>query len=151
MKLEHIGIAVRSIEEARKTWEKLGLKLETLAQVEHQKVRVAVYNVKSSVPPAVGGINSGSHYKAQGVKIELVEPMSEDSPIANFLEKRGEGLHHLCFEVENIDKLVTELKGKGIKLIDEKPRPGAFVKKVVFLHPKSTGGVLIELCEGISK
>lgn len=129
MKLEHIGIAVRSIEEGAKIWEDvLGLTPEAITEVKSQKVRVAVFD-------------------ARGVKIELLEPMGDDSPIAKFLEKKGEGLHHLCFEVKNLEKALMDIKSRGIKLVDEVPRRGAFAKKIAFLHPGSIHGVLIELCE----
>lgn len=129
MKLEHVGIAMRSIEEGAKIWEGiLGLTPEAITEVESQKVRVAIFD-------------------AGGVKIELLEPLGDDGPIARFLEKKGEGLHHLCFEVKEIEKLLKDLKSKGIKLIDEVPRSGASAKKIAFLHPGSIHGVLIELCE----
>jgi len=84
---------------------------------------------------------------AGGVKIELLEPIGEESPIAKFLKKRGEGLHHICFEVRDIETILSALKKKEVKLIDESPRQGAFSRKVVFLHPSSSQGVLVELCE----
>ncbi|MDI6839865.1 MAG: methylmalonyl-CoA epimerase [bacterium] len=134
MKLDHIGIAVRSIEDRIKIWASFGLKVEKFAKVDYRKVKVAV-------------LSEGSCGDAGSVKIELIEPIGEDSPIAKFLEKKGEGLHHLCFEVKDIEKVLTELKSKGIKLIDEVPSKGAFTKKVAFLHPSAVHGVLIELCE----
>ena len=129
MKLEHIGIAMRSIEEGAKIWEGiLGFTPEAIIEVKSQKVRVAIFD-------------------AGGVKIELLEPLGDNGPIARFLEKKGEGLHHLCFEVKDIEKLLKDFKSKGIKLVDEVPRSGASAKKVAFLHPSSIHGVLIELCE----
>ncbi len=139
MRLDHIGIAVKSIEKSGKLWEGLfGLKLEKIAKVEHRKVKVAVFSAK-------GGSASGEDIG--DVKIELVEPMSKDSPVSKFLEKRGEGLHHICFEVENLESTLKELKNKGVKIIDKTPKSGIFAKKVTFLHPKTTGSVLIEICE----
>lgn len=129
MKFDHIAIAVKSIEQSGKVWENLfGLPLKTIIKVEHQKVNVAIFEMGD-------------------VKIELIEPLSDDSPVARFLEKRGEGLHHICFEVENLEATLKELKNKGAKVIDETPKRGVFAKKVIFLHPKSTGSVLIEICE----
>ena len=129
MRLDHIGIAVKSIEDRIKIWAAaFGLKVEKFAKVEHRKVKVAVLD-------------------AGNIKIELLEPIGEDSPIAKFIENRGEGLHHLCFEVEDVEKVLKELKSKGMKLIDESPTKGAFAKKVAFLHPSAVHGVLIELCE----
>ncbi len=129
MRLEHIGIVVKSIEARKDFWGNiLGLKFVESKEVSPQKVRVAVFD-------------------AGGVKIELIEPMSKDSPISKFLEKRGEGIHHLCFEVENIEKAISLYKTHGLAPIGELPYKGAFAKKVIFLHPKTTHGILIELCE----
>lgn len=129
MRLDHIGIAVNSIDEKLKVWQDtLGLKLEAIEEVPDQRVRVAVLPVA-------------------GVNIELLEPLDEDSTIRKFINKRGEGLHHLCFEVSDIEKTLSDMKANGIVLIDEKPRTGASGKKIAFVHPKSTGGVLIELTE----
>ncbi|MBI4722863.1 MAG: methylmalonyl-CoA epimerase [Candidatus Stahlbacteria bacterium] len=130
MKVEHIGIAVKSIEEAIKVWcDILGFKLEGIVEVESQGVRVAVLEVFN------------------GVKIELLESLTSDSSVARFLSKRGEGLHHICFEVKGIEKILLTLKSKGIKLIDKSPRAGALGNKVAFLHPSSTNGVLVEIAE----
>ena len=129
MKLAHIGIAVKSIQEKLKIWRDIfGLKLQMIEDVPEQKIKVAVLEI--------GDIN-----------IELIEPSGEDSTVNKFIEKRGEGLHHLCFEVENIDSVLSEMKKQGIKLIDEVPRKGASGKKIAFIHPKDMGGVLIELCQ----
>jgi len=129
MKLEHIGIAVKSINERLKIWrDVLGLPLEMIEEVPQQKVKVAVLDIG-------------------GLKIELLESLEEDSTINKFIEKRGEGLHHLCFEVEDIEGMLQELKKHGIKLINEVPRKGAYAKKIAFIHPKDMGGILIELCE----
>ena len=129
IKIEHIGIAVKNIEEGLKIWEDIfGLRTEKITQVKSQNVKIALID-------------------AGGAKIELLEPTGEKSPIAKFLKKRGEGLHHICFETKDIETTVATLKKKGIMLIDKSPRPGAFSKKIVFLHPSSSQGVLIELCE----
>ncbi len=125
-KLDHIAIAVNSLEESIKIFtELLGIKpiKETLSA---EKVNTALYNL-------------------DGVSLELVEPIGDDSPITKFLEKRGEGLHHICLKVEKLEESVEELKEKGFEVIDETPKIGAGGKKVVFLHPKSTVGVLFEL------
>ncbi|MBA7513456.1 Ethylmalonyl-CoA/methylmalonyl-CoA epimerase [subsurface metagenome] len=127
MKLDHIAIAVKSIEERLKIWRDiLGFKLEVIEDVLDQKVKVAVLNIN-------------------GLHIELLEPLEENSPISKFIENKGEGLHHLCFEVEDIEGMLLEMKKQGVKLIDEVPRVGASRKKIAFIHPKDMGGVLIEL------
>ena len=129
MKINHIGIAVKSIEEALKFYtERLGLESMEVVEVPEQKVKVIALQIGES-------------------RIELLESTSPDSPIAKFLEKRGEGIHHIAFEVTDIEKRLKELKEKGIRLIDEKPRPGAHNTRIAFIHPKSTQGVLIELVE----
>ncbi len=128
-KLDHIGIAVDNLEESIKFYEEtLGLKLQGIETVEEQKVKVAFLPVGDT-------------------EIELLEATSSDSPIAKFIEKKGQGVQHLAFRVENIEKALEEAKEKGIRLIDEKPRYGAGGAKIAFLHPKSTNGVLVELCE----
>ena len=129
MKINHIGIAVKSIEEALKFYsERLGLESMEVVEVPEQKVRVAALQIGES-------------------RIELLESTSPDSPIAKFLEKRGEGIHHIAFEVTDIEKRLMKLKEKGIRLIDESPRLGAHNTRIAFIHPKSTQGVLIELVE----
>jgi methylmalonyl-CoA epimerase len=129
MKLEHIGIAVKNVERSVQEWENIGgFKCVGVTQVDSQGVKVAV-------------IDTGD------VKVELIEPISEKSSIARFLDKRGEGLHHVCFEVADIKGVLSSLKRAGIKLIDESPREGAFGKKVAFIHPTSAGGVLVEVSE----
>ncbi len=129
MKLDHIGIAVNSIDEKLKVWRDiLGFELKCIEEVPEQKVRVAVL--------LTGDTN-----------IELIEPLGDDSTIRKYIDKRGEGLHHLCFEVEDIEEVLSGMKAKGVVLIDEKPRIGASGKKIAFIHPKSTGEVLIELTE----
>lgn len=128
-KLDHIGIAVSSLEEASKTYrDVLGLKDHGVEVVEEQKVKVAFFPVGDT-------------------KIELLESTDPEGPIAKFIEKRGEGVQHLAFRVDNIEAALDEMRTKGIRLIDEKPRYGAGGARIAFLHPKSTGGVLIELCE----
>ena len=129
VKIDHLGIAVESIEEGKKFWtEVLGLPFEGSETVEEQKVTTAFFPVGES-------------------EVELLESTTSDGPVARYLEKRGQGIQHIAFQVENIDAALAELKEKGIQLIDEKPRIGAGAAKIAFLHPKSTGGVLVELCE----
>jgi methylmalonyl-CoA/ethylmalonyl-CoA epimerase len=129
MKLDHIGIAVNSIDEKLKVWRDiLGLELERVEEVSDQKVRVAVL-------------------PAGDVNIELLEPVDDSSTIRKFIDKKGEGLHHLCFKVKDIESILSEMKAQGFVLINEKPRIGAAGRKIAFIHPKSTGGVLIELTE----
>jgi len=127
-KIDHVGIAVKNLDEAIKLWEKLGLKVAEIEEVPEQKVRVAVFKVGES-------------------RIELLEGTSEDSPISKFIAKRGEGIHHIALGVENIEEHLERLKGEGFRLIDEKPRTGAGGAKIAFVHPKSVNGVLLELCE----
>lgn len=129
MKLHHIGIAVKSIEERLKIWRDVfGLQLERIEEVPDQKVKVAVLPL-------------------QDVTVELLEPLGEGSTISRFIERRGEGLHHICIEVDDVEKLVAEMKSANMKLIDEIPRIGAGGKRIAFIHPKNSGGVLIELTE----
>ncbi len=127
-KVNHIGIAVRSIEEAKRFYEVMGLQVEGYEVVEEQKVKVAFVPVGET-------------------RIELLEPTSEDSPVAKFIAKRGEGIHHIAFEVDDIEKALEVLKENGVRLIDEEPRRGAHGTRIAFLHPKSTNGVLIEICQ----
>ncbi|RME67836.1 MAG: methylmalonyl-CoA epimerase [Verrucomicrobia bacterium] len=127
--IDHLGIAVRSLDEAVKYYEQsLGLKCEGIEEVASQKVRTAFFNV------------GGTH-------IELLEPTSPDSPIASFLEKRGEGIHHVAFATDDIEAQLAAARDSGVKLIHEKPFDGAAGKLVAFLHPKSTHGVLTEFCQ----
>jgi methylmalonyl-CoA/ethylmalonyl-CoA epimerase len=127
--LNHIGIAVHSISDQTAFYEgALGLEFEGVEDVPSQNVRVAFF-------------------RAGEVRIELLEPTTPDSPIARFLEKRGEGLHHLAYTVEDIDARIAELKESGLRMIDEEPRPGSHHMKIAFVHPKSSFGVLTELCE----
>ena len=130
-KVDHIGIAVKSLEEALKFYENvLGLKAAGTEVVEEQKVRVAFLPTGDS-------------------EIELLEATTEDSPIAKFIEKKGEGIQHIAYRVEDVEAAIAEMKEKGIRMIDEKPRYGAGGAKIAFCHPKSTGGVLTELCQRI--
>jgi len=132
MKIDHLGIATRGIDEALKFWENaLGLKNVHTETVEDQKVRVAMLPIGES-------------------RIELLEPTSEDSPISKFLEKRGGGIHHIAVEVKDIEASLAKLKSEGARLIDEKPRIGAEGCLVAFVHPSSTGGVLLELVQNVN-
>lgn len=127
--LAHIGVVVKSIEEAIPALvEVLGLEHTTTEEVPDQKVRVAALEGGRQV-------------------IELIEKTSDDSPIARFLERRGPGIHHIAFQVGDLDAALGRLKTAGVRLIDEQPRPGAFGKRIAFIHPKATGGILIELCD----
>jgi methylmalonyl-CoA/ethylmalonyl-CoA epimerase len=127
--IEHIGIAVKNLEESIKYYESvLGLKCYNIEEVTDQKVKTAFFMVGKT-------------------KIELLEPTSEESPIAKFIEKKGEGVHHIAFAVDGVQKSLAEMEEKGIQLIDKAPRSGAEGLQIAFLHPKSTGGVLTELCE----
>ena len=125
--LDHIGIAVRSLD-ASKIYQALGLTTEHVEDVATQGVRTAFLSV--------GDAN-----------IELLEPLSADSPVAKFIEKRGEGVHHLCFRVTNIEEHLERLQQQGFRLINEAPVPGAHGCRVAFLHPAAGNGVLIELSE----
>jgi methylmalonyl-CoA epimerase len=127
----HVAVAVRSIDEVEKVYETaLGLKVGHREVVEDQGVRT------SMLLPEKGG-----------TAVELLEPLSGESPISKFLEKRGEGIHHICFLVDDIEAALERLKKEGVRLIDESPRPGAYHSRVAFIHPKATNGVLIELAE----
>ena len=128
-KLEHIGIAVKNLEESNKIFAKLlGKAHYKIEEVESEGVRTSFFEVG-------------------GIKIELLEATRPDSAIAKFIEKRGEGLHHLAFDAEPIQEKMEALKESGFNLLAEKPFPGADNKEVAFLHPKSTNHVLIELCQ----
>lgn len=128
-KLDHIGIAVKSLDAAR-IYESLGLRVEHVETVETQKVKTAFLSV--------GDAN-----------LELLEPSSPDSPIAKFIEKRGEGIHHICLRVDDLESHLTRLKAEGYRLVNEAPVPGAHGCRVAFLHPSAGNGVLIELSEKI--
>jgi methylmalonyl-CoA/ethylmalonyl-CoA epimerase len=129
LKIDHLGIAVNSMDEGKTFWSDiLGLKFEGAETVAEQKVTTAFFPVGES-------------------EVELLESTSPDGPVAKFIEKKGTGFQHVAFRVENIDEALAELKAKGIQLIDQEPRKGAGGAKIAFLHPKATGGVLVELCE----
>ncbi len=131
VKIDHIGIAVKSIEASLKFYsELLGLKLEGEEIVKEQKVKTAFLSIGN-------------------VEIELLESTGPDGPIAKFIEARGEGIQHIAFAVDNIEEALKELEEKNFRLIDHKPRAGAGSKKIAFLHPKDSFGVLVELCEKI--
>ena len=128
-KLEHIGIAVKSIKYAEVLFDALlGRAAYKVEEVESEGVRTSFYNLS-------------------GVKFELLEATRPDSPIAKFIEKKGEGIHDIAFEVSDIRKSLTEYVSKGFELINKEPKDGADNKSIAFLHPKSTNGVLIELCQ----
>ncbi|MEA4966952.1 MAG: methylmalonyl-CoA epimerase [Bacteroidaceae bacterium] len=127
-KIEHIGIAVSNLEEAIKYWEEvMGLKCYNVEEVVDQKVKTAFFKIGD-------------------VKIELLEATSEESSIASFIEKKGQGVHHIAFSVDNTDQALEEVEKAGVKLIDKQARQGAECLKIGFLHPKSTMGILTEFC-----
>ncbi len=129
--INHIGIAVRSLDTARALYEgTLGLAYEGDEVVADQRVRVGFF-------------------RAGDVRIELLEPTDETSPVHRFIEKRGEGIHHIAYSVEDLPACLEALKQANIQLIDDQPRAGAHQTRIVFLHPKSTNGVLTELCESV--
>ena len=127
-KIDHIGIAVRSIEEASKLYALLGLKVTETETVEEQKVKVAFLPLGDS-------------------EVELLESTDPDGPVAKYIAAKGEGIQHIAYRVENLEASLAALKAAGVRLIDEKPRRGAGGAKIAFLHPKETHGALIELCE----
>ena len=128
-KINHIGVAVKDLNEAMKFYEEnLGLEIEGTEEVKEQKVKVAFIPVGES-------------------RIELLQSTDPNGPVARFIEKRGEGIHHIALEVDHIEEFLQKLKEKGVQLVDEKPRIGAHKMKIAFLHPRSTKGVLLELCE----
>ena len=127
-KIEHIGIAVKSLDESIKFYEEiLGLKCYATEIVEDQKVKTAFFQIGET-------------------KIELLESTHPDGPVSKFIEKRGEGIHHIAFKTNNVNSSLKELKEKNVKLIDENPRKGAEQLDIGFIHPKSAYGVLIEIC-----
>ena len=129
LKIDHLGIAVNSIEEGKGFWsDVLGLHFEGAETVQEQKVTTAFFPVGES-------------------EVELLESTAPDGPVAKYIEKKGQGIQHVAFRVENIDAALAELKEKGVRLIDETPRIGAGGAKIAFLHPKATNGVLVELCQ----
>lgn len=128
-KIDHIGIAVKDLEKTLEFYQQmLGLECTGREVVEEQKVKVAFLPVGDS-------------------EVELLESTDQEGPIAKFIEKKGEGIQHIAFRVDDIEQTLKELKDKGVRLIDEKPRYGAGGAKIAFLHPKSTNGVLIEISE----
>jgi methylmalonyl-CoA/ethylmalonyl-CoA epimerase len=129
MKIDHLGIAVRSISESLGFYrEALGMELAATETIEDQGVRVALLPVGES-------------------RIELLEPFSDDTPVGRFIAKRGEGLHHICYEVEDLAARLEDLRSRGVRVLDGYPRRGAEGKLVAFLHPASASGVLVELVE----
>ena len=131
--IEHIGIAVKSLDEAIPFWEqKLGMKCYAIEEVKEQKVRTAFFKIGQS-------------------KIELLESTDPEGPIGKFIEKKGEGVQHIAFCAPGLQANLDELAGKGVQLIDKAPRKGAEGLNIAFLHPKSTAGVLMELCEDPNK
>jgi methylmalonyl-CoA/ethylmalonyl-CoA epimerase len=129
VKLDHIGIAVSDLSESLKFYtDMLGMSLHGTETVEEQKVKTAFLPIGDT-------------------EIELLESTAPDGPIAKFIENKGQGIQHIAFKVDDIEAALEELKARGVRLIDEKPRYGAGGAKIAFLHPKATGGVLIELCQ----
>jgi len=127
--IEHIGIAVKNLDESIKFYEDVfGLKCYAVEEVKDQKVKTAFFQIGET-------------------KIELLESTEQDGPISKFIEKKGEGIHHIAFKTDDIDSSLKELKGKNVKLIDEQPHKGAEDLNIAFIHPKAANGVLIELCD----
>ncbi len=127
--IDHLGIAVQSIEQASRVYrDVLGLTSGPAEEIPDQKVRVTFFQVGE-------------------VRIELIEPTAEDSPIAKFLDKHGPGLHHIAYRVADLAATLAALKSQGVRLIDDAPRPGAHGRQIAFAHPKSTDGVLTEFCQ----
>ncbi len=134
-KIDHIGIAVKDLNIANKKWENiLSLKPIKEEKIEEQSVLVSIFEME-----------------IQKLKIELIAPLDSSSPLNKFLEKRGEGLHHICFEVDDIRVMMREMEKNGLKLIDKEPKRGEGGSLIAFIHPKSTTGVLIELKESVNK
>lgn len=131
--IEHIGIAVKSIEESIPYYENiLGLKCYAVEEVKDQRVKTAFFMVGKT-------------------KIELLESTDPEGPIGKFIEKRGEGIHHMAYAIKGIEGAIGELEAKGVQMIDKAPRKGAEGLHIAFLHPKSSGGVLTEICEDKNK
>lgn len=128
-KIDHIGIAVKDLEKALCFYrDQVGLELAGIEEIEEQKVKVAFLPVGES-------------------KLELLETTDPTGPVGTFIEKKGEGFHHISFLVDDLETRLEQLKARGVELIDQKPRRGAGGAKIAFLHPRSTGGILIELCQ----
>lgn len=130
-KLDHIGIAVHNLQEGAKLYKALGITAMSEEVVPTEKVKVGMFEL------------------ANGARIELLEPTIADSPVGKFLEKRGPGIHHICLRVKDIRKVLKELKESGIQLINQEPVPGAHGCEVAFVHPRSAGGVLVELSQHV--
>ena len=129
LKIDHLGIAVKDMEAGKTFWRDiLGLGFEGTETVTEQKVTTGFFPVGES-------------------EVELLESTAPDGPVAKYIEKRGQGIQHVAFRVDDIDAALKELKEKGVRLIDETPRKGAGGARIAFLHPRATGGVLVELCE----
>jgi methylmalonyl-CoA/ethylmalonyl-CoA epimerase len=126
--LAHVGVPVASLDEAVPLWKKLGFRLEQTETLDGMKLRIA-------------------YMEAGGVTVELLEPTSPDTPIGRFLERRGGGIHHLAFEVPNLEAALQHAEAQGFELIDRTPRQGGHGMQIAFLHPRSLGGVMVELCE----
>lgn len=128
-KINHIGIAVKSLDESIPFYrDNLGMAFDGIEVVAEQKVRVAMMQIGES-------------------KIELLEPTSEDSPVAKYIEKNGAGIHHIAYEVDDVEAAIARLLGDNVRMIDEQPRHGAHGTRIAFIHPKSSLGVLTELCQ----
>lgn len=129
LRISHLGIASPSLAEAMAGLERIfGIQAEHLEEVADQKVRTAFYPVGEST-------------------LEYLESTDPDGPIGRFLQKRGPGIHHLAFEVDDVDAAVAELLAKGVRMVDRAPRPGAHGNRIAFIHPAETGGVLVEICQ----
>ncbi len=128
MQIDHLGIAVKSLAAAKSIYEKLGLQVSSEETVAEEKVRLVMVPVGES-------------------RLELLEPTSDDSAIARFLAKRGEGLHHICLRVSDLATAVAKLKNEGVRLVSDEIKTGAGGHRYIFVHPQSTGGVLLELVE----
>jgi methylmalonyl-CoA/ethylmalonyl-CoA epimerase len=128
LKIDHIGIAVKNLAESSKLYEMLGISPAGVEEGAEQKLKVCFFPVGDS-------------------EIELLESTDPSGPIARYIEKNGEGIQHMALRVDNLEAALAELKAKGVRLIDEKPRYGAGGAKIAFVHPKATGGILLELCE----
>ena len=127
--IDHIGIAVKAIKDAGKFYtDVLGLEIQDIEEIADQKVKVAFIPIMES-------------------EVELLESTHPDGPVAKYIESRGEGIQHIAFRVENIEEALEELKRKGVRLIDQKPRNGAGGARIAFIHPRETNGVLVEICE----
>ena len=132
LSIEHIGIAVEDIENRSPFWEHiLGIKHSSTEIVEHEGVKTDIYDTGRG-------------------KVELLKSISDDSTIEKFLNKKGEGIHHVCFQVDDIEQAISELKENNVSIVSETPSIGAEGYKIVFIHPKSTGGVLVELAEKVT-